>query len=144
MGTWGESVDPDQLGFCPLGFRRPSKPSSLLPKLQDPDLRDFQSKLVLRKPDTPGDVPYIQEIDVVVRRLDLDGTLTYEELPHRRGGRLTAKKDEYVYLHPPAWKYHFFPKYTIMNKVFEKPQSRNPASFLLLNPVSSTFTQPNS
>ena len=58
-------------------------------------MRDFPSKLVLRKPDAPGDVPYIQEIDVVVRRLDLDGTLTYEELPHRHGRR-TAKKDEHL------------------------------------------------
>lgn len=92
----------------------------------DPDLRDFPSKLVLRKPDAPGDVPYIQEIDVVVRRLDLDGTLTYEELPHRHGRR-TAKKDEYVYLHPPAWKYHFFPKYTIMNKVFDEEAKEDQA-----------------
>ena len=83
----------------------------------DRKLKDFQSKLTLEKEDETSGRVYLQEIDVVVRSLDKDGTLQYEELPLQQVPRvLKATKDMYTYLEPPKWEHHFFPDFSFINQ----------------------------
>ena len=96
----------------------------------DPNLTGFLSELLIRKPGR--DVPscwYLQEVQVIVRRLDPDGKLVYQD--PTTGETSVRTRNQYVSLQPPTWTSHFFPKYSIrtmplmMRQQAPKSKSRN-------------------
>ena len=82
----------------------------------DPKLKLFKSRLLLHKEDENGRA-YLQEIEVLVRSLAIDGTLHYEEIPVQSPPKvLVVTKEKYTNLEPPNWEHHFFPEFSFINQ----------------------------